>query len=143
MKAKLYLERINQEMINKNNIAEVAFEIDRELATQKFNSSDWGGNVWDKSCCIINVGRKDPEIDELREIGQFVMMRREKFGGLVWVRATNAVYLVDEKAFMVLNDLDNGVTVKQAAKLANTTEESIKELIAQLRTPTSSQFSKI
>jgi hypothetical protein len=143
MEAKLYLERINQEMINKKDTAEIIREIDKGLAKKKGPASDWGGNVWDKSCCIINIGKRDPRIRELEEIGHFIMMRRERFGGLVWVRKTNAVYQVDEQAFMVLNDLDNGVTLKQAAKSANVTERSIKSLVAKLQKPVSARRSRV
>jgi hypothetical protein len=143
MQAKLYLERINQEMINKYSTAEIIAQIDRELSDRAKEASDWGGNVWDKSCCIINLSKQTPGTDELQKIGQYITMRRERFGGLVWVRKTNAVHQVDEQAFMVLTDLDNGVSLEKAAHSANVSVDNIKSLISQLSTPPDQRQSKV
>lgn len=143
MEAKLYLERINQEMINKRNVSAVVKAIDAELAIQRADAPNWGGNVWDKSCCIINIHKNDPDIRTLPEMAQlrglkgYIMMRREKFGALVWVRKTNAVFQLDEEAFMALNDLDNGVPIQKVAKMARASVRSIRSLLRVLDQPVS------
>lgn len=84
-----------------------------------------------------------PDIPELKGIGQFITMRREAFGGLVWVRKSNAVFQVDEQAFMVLNDLDNGASLKHAAKSARVTEQSVRALLSTLAAPVSTTRTRV
>ncbi|GLI54507.1 hypothetical protein PM10SUCC1_00220 [Propionigenium maris DSM 9537] len=132
MLVKLYLERINQEMINKHKANEIIEMIDKAIIEKKDYDPDWGGNLWEKECCILNFDKKNPNICDLQKIGEFITMRREKFGALVWVRKTNKVYQIDDQAFMVLNNLDHGVSINQAAKSADVPVEDIKSLIVEL-----------
>lgn len=128
MKATLYLQRINQELIGGPRTADVAKGIDAQLAERA--AADWGGNVWSKECCILNFGKAVPGEDPIERAG--MLLRRERFGGLVWTRATNAVYAVDEQAFMALDALDHGVTLEKAASSVGASADELRGLIASL-----------
>jgi hypothetical protein len=113
MKIQLYLDRINQEMI----------EIGPGRRVRCIYVS------WTKECCILHFGRVRSEPGE--ENG--LMLRKEETGGLLWDARSGAVYSLDEEAYNALLELENGYRPSIVAKRIGVTTKKMNTLIAQLK----------
>jgi hypothetical protein len=128
MKFQLFLKEITQEMIDAGRIAR--------------QGGDWSGNVWSKSCCIINFMKKSPkDLVVLPQQGD-LLLRSEPDGGLVWSPTTNAVYKLDDEAYRVMRDLDSGYTEREAAKRNSVTLRAVRGLIDKVNTEIGAQVRK-
>lgn len=114
MKIQLYLDRINQEMIN--------IGPDRSVGCDIYVR-------WTKQCCILNFGRIRREPGE--ENG--LMLRKEETGGLLWDARSGAVYSLDEEAYNALLGLENGYRPTIVAKQIGVTTKKMNALIVQLK----------
>ena len=128
MRFQLFLKEITQEMIDAGRIAT--------------GGGDWSGNVWSKSCCIINfMKRTGKDAVVLPEQGD-LLLRSEPDGGLVWSPTTNAVYKLDNEAYRVMRDLDSGYTEREAAKRNSVTLRAVKGLLAKVNTEIGTKVKK-
>jgi hypothetical protein len=121
MKFKLFLNEITREMIDAGRISTPS-------------GDGWSGNVWSKSCCIINFMHQRQGEDIVQPLQGALLMRAEPDGGLVWSPATNAVYKVDREAYQVMRDLDSGYSEREVAKRNNVTLRAVKGLLTEVNT---------
>jgi hypothetical protein len=121
MEFKLFLSEITQEMIDAGRISTPA-------------GGGWSGNVWSKSCCIINFMHQRAGQDVVLPLHGGLLIRAEPDGGLVWSPATNAVYKVDREAYSVMRDLDDGYSEREAAKRNNVSLRAVNVLLAEVNT---------
>jgi hypothetical protein len=104
MEIKLYLKKINQEMIKR---------------TKDVKDSVAGCDVyvsWTKSCCILDFGYQDPNDLISNPLKPGLILRKEDIGGLIWNAKTGTVYQVDEEAYHTILELENGFSEIEIAK---------------------------
>ncbi|MBK1663362.1 hypothetical protein CKO38_09425 [Rhodospirillum rubrum] len=118
MRFELYLSEINQEMIDAGRLT-------------PHKDQEWGGNVWSKECCIINFSKHpDPGEEIILPFRGGLLLRAEADGGLAWSPQTNAVYKLDEEAYVALRDLDAGHSPKHVAKRNAISLHAVEDLVA-------------
>lgn len=123
MEIKLYLRKINQEMIDSGRRKG---PISRETGKCDIYGS------WTKQCCILDFKEPSPgEEVELPRRGWF--MRKEEVGGLIWDPRTSAVYQLDEEAFQTLLELDHGLNELQIARRMQLPVRKVKGFVGELR----------
>lgn len=118
MKFELFLDEITQEMIDSGRMVSP-------------DGDGWSGNVWTKSCCILNFKQYRKEAIVL-PLHSELLMRAEPDGGLIWSPATNAVYKVDREAYGVMRDLDSGHSEREVARRNNVTLRAVKRLLTDV-----------
>jgi hypothetical protein len=104
MEIKLYLKKINQEMIKAKKDTDIAVS---------------GCDVyvsWTKSCCILDFSYQNPKDLVITPSNLGLMMRKEEVGGLVWNAKTGSVYQVDEEAYLTILGLEDGFSEREIAK---------------------------
>lgn len=114
MKIELYLEKINQEMIQ----------------VGPGSRADCTTYVsWTKSCCILDFklatqksGFTDPGY----------LMRKEEFGGLLWSPRTGAVYQLDEEAYHTLLELEHGLNEELVARRMRVPTGQVHTFVGEL-----------
>ena len=130
MKMELFLNHINQEMIDKGTSRKVSRDIRRDFpgAPRRADWSVWGS--WTVSCCVLDFSMPLHERELL--IKPFRLMRKEKDGGLIWNKKNHKVYKVDEEAYHAILDLDAGVSLRTIAKKQNVKVQDVARLSKQL-----------
>ena len=115
MKVKLFLEHLTQE----------------QFATDL--SSNWNGNVWSVSCCVVNFGGR-PRKAEVKLPGpdRGFALRREGEGGIFWDPITNGVYTVDEEAYNAILELDRGLSESEVARRIGVKTKDVMKLVRKL-----------
>lgn len=120
MKIKLYLKKINQEMIDSGRI------------TKPREKESWVVS-WPKSCCILDFGMVRPGSLVETPVTNGLMLREEKEGGMFWDPKTGAVYKVDEEAYHTMLEIDRGYSAREIAKRMKISEKKVSVFIAKLR----------
>lgn len=113
MKIQLYLKDINQDML------------DAGLAARLGSAAGWEG------CCIAIASIGSPGA-AIRPAKRSFILRKEKEGGMFWDPQTRAVYKVDEQAYHVMCDLDQGFPEQEAARRNKVSLKAVKALTSQL-----------
>lgn len=115
MKLKLYMKKINQEMIKMGGAAVAACGL--------YVS-------WTKSCCILDFGKLRRREEEVQQPG--FLMRKEGVGGLLWSPRTGAVYQADEEAYHAILDLEAGLRDDVVASRLGVSTAKVRSLGQQL-----------
>jgi hypothetical protein len=115
MKLKLYMKKINQEMIRVGSAT---------LAGCDLYVS------WTKSCCILDFGKLRRREEEVQQPG--FLMRKEGVGGLLWSPRTGAVYQADEEAYHAILDLEAGLREDVVASKIGVSTGKVRSLSQQL-----------
>lgn len=121
MEIKLYLKKINQEMIDTG----------RKLSPDKIAKCDFYVS-WEKSCCILDFFIQNPDELVSFPLRQGLIMRKEDVGGLIWDARTGAVYQVDEEAYHTIIELDHGLNELEVARRMQVPLSRVKSLRSQL-----------
>ena len=123
MKIELFLEKIDQEMI------------ETRAGGAPIHECTYAS--WKKSCCVINCVRaadRDTHVPIVKKRdAPVIFMRRETDGGLIWDSRSGSVYKVDEEAYQALNDLDNGVPPSKVAKSMGVPLDKFNKLLKKIR----------
>lgn len=132
MRAKLYLGDISQEKIKPDKIGKVAVK-------EYFKP---GGNAivicCDAFCCILDCDRPVHPGDlvtheeKIRKWGPELVLRKEKFGGLVWNRRTGHVWEIGQKETKICLELARGKKLKDVIKEHDVTESELYGLLADV-----------
>lgn len=116
MKVELYLQNINQEMID---------------APRREPGVGWVVS-WPKSCCIIDVRVIGSEPSEGTRRNSFVL-RHEKEGGMFWDPVTTSVYKVDDEAYLTMLALEHGMREDEVARNLKVPLDSVNSLVKRLK----------
>ena len=122
MKLKVFLNKINQEMIDTGRRSRV-----EELAGCDIYVS------WKNTCCVLDFSVENPEDAISLPMREGLMMRKEDVGGLIWDPKTSAVYQVDEEAYHALLDLDRGFSEVEVSRRMQIPLKRIRSLTNKLR----------
>lgn len=132
MRARLYLGDISQEKIRPEKIGKASL-------AEYFKPGDAGIVICcDAFCCILDCDRPvDPRELVTRKERQAqwaptLVLRKEKFGGLVWNRQTGHVWEIDEKATRVCFDLAKGRALKKVCEKHEVNESDLFSLLAEV-----------
>jgi hypothetical protein len=137
VKMDLYLEHINQEMIDASKMSK-AGEVGKAaaLGTEKVAKSlgDKGRMVdWTIRCCILNFKMPDRAGEEVINPQKGYFMRMEKEGGMIWDARTGAVYKLDEEAYHTLLEAEHGSSDIEIARRMNLPLDKVKEFMEKVR----------
>ena len=125
MKVELYLQSINQEMIDAG-IGKPELQTKRKTKGAPPVAFEWNVWIWKLSCCILDFSLPSDDLISLPERRlRGYMLRKEKEGGMFWDPRTGAVYKVDEEAYHTLIELDRGLSELMIARRMNTTVEKV------------------
>lgn len=123
MKAKLYLPRLHQDLI------------DEVRNVDQFKNL--GGEAWtlccDGFCCILNFKYQNPiDLVSRRDEWMSWYIRKEDFGALLWNPKTNRVFELDDEAYKVLMTLQEGTGLEKVVKEYGVQASDLYMLLAQI-----------
>jgi hypothetical protein len=132
MKAKLYLGDISQERIKPEKIGKVSVK-------EYFKKDDKAIVICcDAFCCILDCSRPvHPEDlvtyeERVRKWGPELVLRKEKFGGLVWNRRTGHIWELGQKETKICLELARGKSLNEVIKEQDVTESELFSLLADV-----------
>jgi hypothetical protein len=134
MKMELFLNHINQEMIDANSGEKVIRDLKAEIPAGKGGTlpeSSWWIS-WTVSCCIADFSLSIDE-EELINPAEFTVMRRERDGGLIWNKRNQKVFKVDEEAYHAIIEMDAGVCIRKIAAKHRISKKEVVKLAKQLK----------
>ncbi len=139
MKMELFLQHINQEMIDvKSNKKVIQDLIDLKDLKDKIpdgivgDGSGWSVWAnWSVSCCVADFSKSIPQLEHF-DPAPSIMIRKEREGGLIWNKRNQKVFKVDEEAYHVILELDAGVCPKKIAAKHKIDEMEVMRLGTQL-----------
>ena len=115
-KVELFMRKINQEHIR--NVGQAA-------------GCDFYAS-WKKSCCILDFSLVKPG-DLVSNPIRGMFIRKEPGGGMIWNPRSGAVYKVNEDAYHVILDVENGLSETEIAKRNGMTLRAAQYFMKQLR----------
>jgi len=116
-KIELYLNKINQEKIHNHGSAA---------------GCDIYGS-WTKSCCILDFSLARPgDLVSNPMRGMFVRKEGES-GGLIWNPRSGAVYKLNEDAYHVVLDIENGLSEIEIAKRNDMSLQAVQNFVKQIK----------
>ncbi len=125
MKAKLYLSKLHQDLIDGvKDLSEFS----------KLGTPEAWTLCCDGFCCILDFSKFQHPIDEVAGKKDYMSwyIRKESFGALLWNPATNRVYELDDEAYKVLMTLQEGTGLKKAIREYGVKESDLHMLLAQI-----------
>lgn len=87
---------------------------------------------WEKSCCILDFSLVKPG-DLVSNPVRGLLIRKEPDGGMIWNPRSGAVYKVNEDAYHVIIDVENGLSETEVAKRNKMTLRATQNFMQQLR----------
>lgn len=128
MRAKLYLGDISQEKIKPGKIVRPLAEYFKPDASLVI--------CCDAFCCILDCDRPGNYDDIIypqdKRWAPELVLRREKFGGLIWNRKTGHVWQISEKATKICYDFAKGADLGTVCKKHEVTESDLFTLLADV-----------
>jgi len=115
MRIERYLEKINQEMISTPKVSRKSIVEGCCIYVS-----------WKKSCCILDFSFVSPQDYVSTPIPLHWMMRSEADGGLLWNPKSGEVFKLDEEAYSVMVELQNGKTERAIAKELHLKPDQVK-----------------
>ncbi|HLP62633.1 MAG TPA: hypothetical protein VK186_27585 [Candidatus Deferrimicrobium sp.] len=126
MKAKIYLSKLHQDLIDGV----------KDLNTFKGIGDRLAWNLCcDGFCCILDFRKFQNPLDLVsREKKNWMSwyIRKEKSGALLWNPKTNRVFELDDEAFNVLMTLQEGAGLEKAIQEYGVKESDLYSLLAQI-----------
>ncbi len=139
MKMELFLEHINQEMIDVKSNKKAAKDLLHDMPKGEIPSRagavgmDTGLWVsWTVSCCVLDFSLS-LDHEELINPADFTVIRRERDGGLIWNKRNQKVFKIDEDAYLAIMEMDAGVCIRKIATKHNVERKEVVKLAKQLR----------
>jgi len=117
LKIDLYLEKINQEMIN--------------IGPGAVSGCDFYVK-WSKSCCILDFSLVKPG-DLVSQPYRGFLLRKEEEGGMMWNPRTGAVYKLNDDAYHAVLDLENGYSELEIARRNDLGLRAVQGMIRKLK----------
>lgn len=138
MKMNLFLQHINQEMIDVKSNKKVIQDLKRDIPTGKIpggaakRKDDWGvWGSWTNSCCVLDFSLS-LNLEERINPVPLVVIRKERDGGLIWNKRNQKVYEVDEEAYHAIIEMDAGVCIRKIAAKHNIDKKEVVKFAKQL-----------
>lgn len=134
MEAELYLWDLNQDKIGLDKVINPE---DVERVFGPGNEAAWV-LCCDAFCCILDFSNR---IDRLEEVSFADMrrkarfrwqMRQEKYGGLLWNPHTGHVFKLDQEAFEILRELEEGVGLETVEEKFNVSSSDLHKFLATI-----------
>lgn len=132
MRAKLYLGDISQEKIKPAKIGKIPVK-------DYFNPGDSAIVICcDAFCCILDCDRPvNPEDlvsrpERVKQWAPELVLRKERFGGLVWNRKTGHVWEIGTKETKICFDFARGKSLKEVSKKHGVSESELFTLLADV-----------
>ncbi|GJQ60244.1 MAG: hypothetical protein D8M57_15765 [Candidatus Scalindua sp. AMX11] len=131
MKAKLYLSKLHQDLIDavrdKNQFKKLGDQQAWMLCCDGF-------------CCILDFSKFQNPMDLVSRKKDWMSwyIRKEDFGALLWNPDTNRVFELDDEAYKVLMTLQEGTGLKKAVQEYGVRESDLHMLLAQISESTDS-----
>ena len=125
MKAKLYLSKLHQDLID--GVRDVN-------QFRKLGDSQAWTLCCDGFCCILDFSKYQNPLDLVSRKKHWMSwyIRKEDFGALLWNPDTNRVFELDDKAYQVLMTLQEGTGIEKAVKEHKIKESELHMLLAQI-----------
>ncbi len=126
MKAKLYLSKLHQDLI------------DGVRDIEQFRKLGGNPQAWvlccDGFCCILDFSKFQNPADLVSKKRDYMSwhIRQEESGAILWNPATNRVYELDEEAYKVMMTLQEGSGLEKAVQEHGLKETDLYKLLAQI-----------
>jgi len=126
MKAKLYLSKLHQDLID--SVRDI--EQFKRLGDDPHSLAV----CCDGFCCILDFDKFQDPADLVSRKKDYMSwhIRQEKSGAILWNPATNRVYELDDEAYKVMMTLQEGTGLKKAVQEHGVKESDLYKLLAQI-----------